>query len=488
MKAFWKGPSLPVVSGVVCPVCGCCCDDIEVTVENERIVEVRNACAMGAAKFESFGNHRNTTPLVRKNGKLVEASLDESIAKAAEILAKASYPILYGWSSTSCEAIRTGLELAEQVGGLIDNTSTICHGPSILAVQDVGLPASTLGQIRHRADLIIYWGSNPWSAHPRHMERYTALTEGRFQKSVWRGLLLRVQASSISKRILRVAELVLKRGSHRLPSDVSAPQQALSAEERKVIVVDVRRTRSADLANYFVQVEPGKDFEVLQALRALVRDEELDAEEVGGVPVETLEEIAEVMVNCRFGVIFFGLGLTMSRGRNRNVEAAIRLARDLNKRTKFLIMPMRGHFNVAGADTVFTWQTGYPYAVDFSHGYPRYNPGETSAVDVLSRGDSDAALVVASDPVSNFPREAVANLVRKELIVVDPHLSATALMADVVIPSALVGIEAEGTAYRMDHVPLPLKKIVDPPEGCPPDEKILGMILNEVRRIKNSEI
>jgi len=139
---------------------------------------------------------------------------------------------------------------------------------------------------------------------------------------------------------------------------------------------------------------------------------------------------------------------------------------------------------VTGANTVFTWQTGYPYAVDFSLGYPRYNPGETSVVDILLREESDAALIVASDPVANFPRKAVEHLVSNPLIVIDPHMNATAHMADVVFPSAFVGIEASGTAYRMDHVPLPLKKVVEPPEGILPDEEILKRILHEVRKIK----
>ena len=477
---------MPVVPNVVCPVCGCCCDDIELIVEDNRIAEAKNACAMGASKLEHYSAHRNTSPLVRKDGELVKASLEEAIERSAEILASASYPILYGWSSTSCEAVKVGLELAEEVGGAIDNTSTVCHGPSILAVQDVGLPSATLGQIRHRADLIIYWASNPWSAHPRHMERYTALSEGRFQKGIWKRLSLRLQADSLRKRIYRIANLVLKRPRSPLPAEErSAERYRLSSEERKVIVVDVRKTRSAEMADYFIQVEQGEDYAVLQALRALIRDEELDVEEVAGVPVETLEEIADVMIGCKFGVLFFGVGLTMSRGKQRNIDAAIRLTRDLNKRTKFVIMPMRGHFNVTGANTVFTWQTGYPYAVDFSHGYPRYNPGETSVIDILRRGDSDAALVVASDPVNNFPRKAVQDLVSNPLIVIDPHPSSTALMADVVIPSAFVGIEAEGTTYRMDHVPLPLRKIVDPPEGCLPDEEILRRILKRVRELKN---
>jgi formylmethanofuran dehydrogenase subunit B len=222
----------------------------------------------------------------------------------------------------------------------------------------------------------------------------------------------------------------------------------------------------------------------MQALRALIRDQELDVDTVAGVPVEYLEEMADAMIRCEFGVLFFGLGLTMSAGKLRNVDVAISLVRDLNTRTKFAIMPMRGHFNVTGANVVSTWQSGYPYAVDFSLGYPRYNPGETTVMDVLLRQESDATLVIASDPVATFPRKAVEHLVKNPLIVIDPHMNATALMGDVVFPSAFVGIEVGGTAYRMDYVPLPLKKVVEPPEGILTDEEILKRILEETRIIK----
>jgi formylmethanofuran dehydrogenase subunit B len=223
------------------------------------------------------------------------------------------------------------------------------------------------------------------------------------------------------------------------------------------------------------------------AIRALVKDQELDVDEVAGVPVEYLQELVDAMISCEFGVIFFGMGLTQSAGKFRNVDVAISLIRDLNMRTKFAIIPMRGHFNVTGANTVFTWQSGYPYAIDFSLGYPRYNPGETTVVDILLRKESDAALVIASDPASNFPRKAVEHLVKTPLIVIDPHMNVTARVGDVVFPSAVVGIEKAGTAYRMDHVPLPLKKVVEPPEGIRSDEEILGRILGEVRLIKSQK-
>ena len=475
---------MPVVKAVTCPVCGCLCDDIELTVQDGQIAKVKNGCAMCESKFLGYAQHRILKPLVRKGSEFCESSLYLAVKKTARILVEANFPLLYGWSSTSCEAVRVGLELAEELGGVIDNTTTVCHGPSELSVQEVGLPTCTLGQVRHRADLVIYWGSNPWSSHPRHLERYTNLSEGRFEKSEWKGYLNKVRASATRRKIESAFRRVLSEGRASPKLNAKQKPSALLKKGRKLVVVDVRRTRSADIADCFIQVEPNKDYELLQTLRAIVNDQEVDADQVAGIPIEDLEEIADAMINCSFGVLFFGLGLTMSRGKLRNIDAALSLTRDLNTRTKFAIMPMRGHFNVTGADTVFTWQTGYPYAVDFSMRYPRYNPGETSAVEVLLRKESDATLVVASDPVANLPRKAVEHMVQNPLIVIDPHVNATGQMADVVFPSAFVGIEAEGTAYRMDHVPLPLKKIVAPPEGILTDEEILLKILSEVRKIK----
>lgn len=482
---------MPVINSVTCPICGCLCDDIEVTVENNEVVKIKNGCSICEAKFIGYkGEHRIHTPLMRKDGKLVPVSMEEAIHKSAEILANANYPILYGWSSTSCEAQRVGVELAEEIGGVLDNTSVVCHGPSVLAVQEVGLPTCTLGQIRHRADLIIYWGCDPWSAHPRHLERYTSFTDGRFENSEWKSYINKVKASAGKKKLLSAQRIETPKKPVTMAESLpmNKPPETLHKEGRKLIVIDVRKSMSAEMADYFIQVEPNKDYELIQALRALVRDQELDVDKVAGVPVEYLQEVADALVNAEFGVIFFGMGLTQTAGKFRNIEVAISLVRDLNFRTKFAIMPMRGHFNVTGANVVSAWQSGYPFGVDFSLGYPRYNPGETTCMDVLLRGENDASLVIAADPGANFPKRAVENMVKKPLIVIDPHMNATAMLGDIVFPSAFVGIEVEGTAYRMDHVPLPLKKVVEPPEGVLPDEEILKRILEEVRVIKSQKM
>ncbi len=205
---------------------------------------------------------------------------------------------------------------------------------------------------------------------------------------------------------------------------------------------------------------------------------------VSGVPKKKIIELVNVLKSCNFGVIFFGMGLTQTIAHHRNIDAAICLVRELNDYTKFLLTPMRGHYNVAGANQVFSWQTGYSYSIDFSKGYPRYNPGEFSAVDVLIRNEIDASLIVASDPASNFPAAAVKNMFKHPLISIEPHQTPTSVNADIILPPAIAGIECEGTAYRMDSVPLRLRKVKDAPGECLSDEKILEKLVSAVKKKK----
>lgn len=435
--------SLRQVTDVVCPFCGCLCDDLEVLLSDNKIEKVKHACRIGSAKFLSSSNpDRWTKAFLKSPEGLREAGVGEAAKKAAEILKNARKPLLYGWSATSCEAQRLGVAIAEEAGGVIDATVTVCHGPSILAIQRVGFPTITLGECKNRADLVVYWGANPQVAHPRHMSRYTCFPRGYFRE----------------------------RGQ----------------KDRHLVVVDVRKTDTARLADTFVQVRSNEDYELVSALRTIVNGGDIEQEEVAGVPRSEIYALAEMMMNCHFGVLFFGQGLTQSYGKICNIDNAISLTRDLNRHTKFSLVPMRGHFNVTGFDEVLTWQTGYPFAVDFTRGYPRYNPGDTTAVDLLLRGEVDAALIIASDPVAHFPAKAVEHLAKIPLVVIDPHWTPTAELADVVIPSAMVGIETEGTAYRMDTVPLRLRKVKEPPEGVLPDAEILEMIMKELVRVENA--
>src|SRR5204863_6860794 len=109
------------------------------------------------------------------------------------------------------------------------------------------------------------------------------------------------------------------------------------------------------------------------------------------------KELARRMKSCRYGIVFFGRGLSMTGLGHHYVEALLLLVRDLNDYTRFFARRMRVQGDVTGADTVLTWQTGYPFSVNFSRGYPRYNPGEFSAQDMLERGEADACLLLGSE-------------------------------------------------------------------------------------------
>jgi len=295
-----------------------------------------------------------------------------------------------------------------------------------------GKPAATLGEIKNRADLVIFWGANPVECHPRHLARYSLTPKGMFVPDGRKG--------------------------------------------RTMVAVDIRRTPTTRAADIFLQIRPGKDFEVITALRALVKGRRINQESLPetGLTLEQLQDLTDRMKRAHYGAIFFGMGLTMTRGKHMNSSAILMLGIEMNKYTRFVAMPMRGHGNVTGADAVTTWMTAYPFGVDFSRGYPRYNPGEYTAVDLLCRGDVDAALVLGADPGATMPGPAIAQLGRIQTIVLDPKITHTSRLARVHITTATTGISAPGTVYRMDDVPLQLRPSLQSP--YPTDEQVINRI------------
>ncbi|MGH9258139.1 MAG: formylmethanofuran dehydrogenase subunit B, partial [Vicinamibacterales bacterium] len=224
----------------------------------------------------------------------------------------------------------------------------------------------------------------------------------------------------------------------------------------------------------------GQDFEVATTLRALIKGHPVDRAAVDdtGLTLDQLQDFADRLKRARFGVIFFGMGLSMTRGKHMNSGAILTLAAELNAFTKFVCMPMRGHGNVTGADVVLRWTTGYPFGVDLSRGFPRFNPGEFSTIDLLVRGDNDAALILGADPGATMPQPAIDHLARIPTIVLDPKVTHTSRLARVHITTAVTGISAPGTVYRMDEVPLPLRPALRSP--YPTDEEVVRRIRQAV--------
>jgi formylmethanofuran dehydrogenase subunit B len=325
---------------------------------------------------------------------------------------------VFGLGNSTTESQQAAIQLAEEIGGIVDTHTSLTHGPSKIGAQLVGKVTCTLGEVKNRADLLIYWGSNPVETHPRHLTKYTFTPKGRHVP-----------------------------GGRR---------------DRTMVVVDVRETPSAKAAHHFLQIRPGVDFELLTVLRALVNDQPFDQRliEESGATKADLTALVDRMKSARFGVFFYGTGLTQTRGKHMNVAAILSLTAALNAHTKFVAMPMRDHGNEAGADNVLSWLTGYPFGVDFTRGYPRSNPGEFTAVDLLSRREADAALIVAADPWRTMPQAAIDHLERIPHVVIGRSRECPRTTARVHFTAATPGIETAGTAYRMDKVPLPMRPVL----------------------------
>jgi len=431
------GENLKVVKHATCTFCGCVCDDMDLTVdvEQKRITKAENACILGKAWFREHGIEQRPFALI--GGR--EATTAEGIEQAAQILARARFPLIYGLSDTTCEAQRVAVAIADMLGGTVDTTTSVCHGPSGIAFQGVGESTASLGEIKNRADMVVFWGGNPAEAHPRLFSRYAVTPKGMY-----------------------------------IPN---------GRKDRTVVLVDVRRTLSTPVADIFVRVKPRSDFEVLWALRALVKGRKVDPsiERRTGVSLAVLEDLVARMKSCRFGAFLFGMGLTMNRGRHFNSGALLALATDLNEFTHWVAKPVRGHGNVTGADNVLAWQTGFPFGVNFSRGYPRFNPGEFTTVDLLARGEADAVLILASDPAANFPKAAIEHLKRIPVITLDPKTTLTSQLARVAFTTATYGINVAGTVYRMDDVAITLRPAFESP--YPSDEQILTGIQDRVRAL-----
>jgi formylmethanofuran dehydrogenase subunit B len=216
--------------------------------------------------------------------------------------------------------------------------------------------------------------------------------------------------------------------------------ERLRLDPSAMIVVDSERTATADAAGAFVEVHD--DFEALWALRggeAGPLGDRLRAARHVAFIHGALDELTALALHS--------------------------LVRDLARDRHTVTLGLRAG-NARGAEDVLAWQTGFAAPVDYARGFPREGPG---AAELLERGEVDAALVVAADPVDDLPRD---------LVVIDSRATAMSQAARVAFGTAADGIEVAGTAHRMDGVPVPLRAPL--PGDRPSIEDVLAAIEERV--------
>jgi formylmethanofuran dehydrogenase subunit B len=332
---------------------------------------------------------------------LAAVDLEDAIARAAALLRSAQAPLVMGLERATVDAQRAAVAIADPLGAVIDPTDARGRSQSHLAAQTVGVVTATLGEVAARGDLVVYWQCDPATTHPRHMERFA------------------------------------------------------SGAGRRTIVVDSWPSPSAALADEHVLIPVDGGFESLAVLRGLVRGIDFDAEVVEsrtGNELDDWRRLAERLQSVRYAAICYGA--------EADAAAVTELVRDLHRRTRAVALPLGRAPNAVGASQVLLWQTGFPSAVSFACGYPRYLPREATAAQLLARREVDAALIVGADPLPHLPRGAADWLRSIPTIVLDDRESATMQAATVAIPVAAFGLSTAGDVYRSDGVALPLQAAV----------------------------
>lgn len=394
-----------IVDAVTCLGCGCTCDDITAVVRGGRIIEARRACPLG---LRWFGDGQVSAALRARGG---AASIDAVLDEAAAILAGARHPLVFLAPDVSCEAQRAAVAIADRLHAALDSITSTTAAPGILAAQRRGRPSATLGEIRNRGDVIIFWAVDPTVRYPRYSTRYAPEPAGLF-----------------------------------VPD---------GRRSRTVVAVDIGEARGPADADVRVAIPAPDELTTIAALRARLGGRPGDhfPDAVGA----TAAQLATLLTGARYAVIV----IDAERGRAdepaaplARAEVLTRVAQLANGPTRCAISALRAGGNRNGADAVLTSQTGYPMAIEFGRGYPRYHP-EDDAATLLARGLVDAALVIGDARAI----ELAARLhdAKIDAVAIGPWASESPLQAAVAIDTGIAGIHEGGTALRLDDVPLPLR-------------------------------
>ena len=423
-----------IVENVACLGCGCTCDDIGIVVRDGRIVEARNACSLGA---RWFGDGRVPARCVA-DGR--DIPLADAIMVAATMLGEAARPLVYLAPGLSCDAQREATSIADLLRARLDTVTSSTASRFILASQERGHASATFGEIRNRADVVVFWGIDLDARYPRFASRYAPDPIG----------------------------MHVERGR----------------DSRTVIAVDLGGSASTVDADRRVTVAPTEELATLTAMEALVRspgDSRAALAALPGAAWSVARELAPVVLSAHYIALVYDAEPDERAERSpRRFDALASLSQALNGRTRCAAIALRAGGNRSGADSVLVSQAGYPFAVDFARGVPRYDPYDGSAARLLERREVDVALVIGD--ATSLPDDMGRALSAVRCIVIGPWASESPLgTSGVVIDAGRDGIHANGTAVRADDVPLPLRVSL---AGPPAAANVARAIATAVRRLQ----
>ena len=468
----------------ICPYCGVGCG-IYLGLRGNRIVSARGdtenpintgrLCVKGRFGHD-FVNHpeRLTSPLIKKDGKFVEATWDEAldlIAKEFSRYKPEQFAVLSSAKITNEENYLVQ-KFARVVMGTnhVDHCARLCHAPTVAGLaQSFGSGAMTnsIGEIAKCA-CILAIGTNTTAAHP--------VIGLEIKKAVRRGAKL-IVANPKRIDLCRHAQIFLQQ---RPGTDVALMMGMMR------VIVDQGLADTAFIDDRCVNFEA---FE--QSLENFGLE---SVEEITGVDRQKIIDAARSYATCRPASILYAMGITQHTHGTDNVLATSNLALLTGNvgKPSTGVNPLRGQNNVQGACDLGALPNVYPgyqkvgvpeVQAKFESAWDcplNDSPGltHTEIFDAIHAGEIKALYQVGENPIlseadSTHVEEALSRI--EFFVVQDIFLTETARMAHVVLPAATFA-EKDGTFTNTERRVQRVRKAVESPGEAKPDSWITCQI------------
>ena len=319
---------------------------------------------------------------------------------------------------------------------------------------------------------------------------------------------------------IRDADLIVLWGSNAREAHPIFFHHVLKAVKRgaKLVVVDPRRTPSAQWADYWLGIDVGTDIPLANAIgreiiQAGLADEEFigrattgfeayresvepwtleEGARVTGIPANAIREVAHAYARAENAQICWTLGITEHHNAVDNVFALIDLALLTGHVGKYGsgLNPLRGQNNVQGGGDMgaipnklpgfqeieddairarfdAAWNTTVP---------PKRGLHLTQMFEAMEEGTLKALYVIGENPAQSEADQKRARRLLEGLdllVVQDLFLTKTAKMADVVFPGCAGWCESEGTVTSSERRVQRVRKALDPPGEARDDIEIV---------------
>ncbi|OHD90810.1 nitrate reductase [Sulfuricurvum sp. RIFCSPLOWO2_12_FULL_43_24] len=430
-------------------------------------VNMGTLCPKGLSEHEMLtSSNRLLSPLIRKGETLEKASWDEAFTKVSETFKSISEK--YG--SRAIGVLSTGQLLTEEfytLGKLVqlglrtnnyDGNTTLCMASAVAGYkQSLGSDGPTGSYEDFEcADVIVLVGANIADNHP----------------------ILKLHIAKNTKK-------------------------------PKIIVIDPRASKTAQMADIFVPLKPRTDLALFNGLAYIVLEQGWENSEylkanvtglgdlrrhlqnyppqevanITGVDVKTLYELARLIAGAPAALTAWTMGVNQSYMGTDTVSAII----NLHLLTGQIGRPGASPFSITGqCNAMGTRESGFTSSLP---GYRNYGDEKAAQeyadivhvpleliptsrgykygeiIGAIERGEIKALWVVATNPLVSFVDQTRlrAALAKLDLLVVqDAFMSDTAELADVVFSAATWG-EKEGTYTNSERRCNRANKAINPP-------------------------